>query len=180
MINVFLTGRDTQGELRFENGITRHTITRQGKGHFLERSFATIQEAKDFCEGELKRNPSDFYYLMEGDLIVETVLDSKFQENKQRRSELIFAVVSTAFFTLVGWGVSSDLFPGLLYARLVFALGVGALYAFFLLVTGRGNVEAAITMTILLILFGVAVGPIHEALKRNHLLNQTSGAPQPR
>jgi hypothetical protein len=174
MIRVFRHGRNTNTILLFEDGISKSSITRPGKGLLLEIIFPTVHEAEFFCQQELKKNPSQVFYLLNDDIIIGTVLDSKFHQDKEKRWRRVYGALSMSFFTFVGFEMSLAYFPNLFYAQLALTLGIGAFYALLLLITGAGNFEGAVCMVVLLIFLGVALPGIARLLKQNQQSGQTT------
>jgi len=174
MIRVFRHGRDTNTVLLFENGVAKQSITRPGKGLLLEIIFPTLHDAEDFCRQELKKNPSHIFYLLNDDLIVSTIFDSQFHQDKETRRRRVYVALSMAFFTFVGFEMSLALFPNFIYAQLALTLGIVAFYALVLLIHGAGNFEGAVFMAILLILLGVALQDIPKLLKPDQQSGQTT------
>jgi hypothetical protein len=178
-IKVFRNGKGANIETSFESDGTHFKITRIGKGCFLKTDFATVSDAENYCRKELKKNRADVFYLLNGDLLEGTVLDGKFHEDKQRRTEMVFGVLSVIFFSLVGLSMSLSCFPNHpIWGHVVFTLGIGAFYTGLHLFMGKGNFEGAVAMIMLLILIGVLIEGIQKIQDRNHLINQTVNGSQ--
>ena len=156
-VKIFKDGKGTCCEWHFEDGDNRGRIFKQGEGSFFAQEFSSLAEAKRFCQKQLTEDPASMFHMMVGDDIVETVMDQKYHRQKEKRSRLVYCLVSSTVFAVIAVLVAAAFVH--LETFMGYALFVGAIlliYLLFLGIMGTGNIEAAMVMVI--ILFFAAVG----------------------
>jgi hypothetical protein len=145
--------------MRFENGQSVGRILNQGEGVFLDKRFLSVEDAKAFCESELKKDMSLVFDIMRGDDILHTVMNLAYHGAREKRWNRNYAILSTAAVMLLALIVSVTVMPfQTITGHLVFIAGMTLLYVLFLSIMGTGNIEGAVVMVIILVL-AVLIAP---------------------
>jgi hypothetical protein len=174
-IRIFKRGKGTFCEWSFASGEGRGRILNEGDGLFLDKTFRTIDEAKEFCRAEIRSDASLVFEVMSGDEILETALDAEWHRAKERRSGLVYAIASSAVMALIACGISiGALRFDAVWAHGLFVVGMIALYVLLLAMYGTGNIEGAVAMIIILILIAVIAPKIMNKMKANKALHGTT------
>jgi len=157
-IKIFREGKETFFEWRYENDQSLGRILNQGAGVFLDNEFSSLEEAKAFCEKELDNDASRIFYVMQGDDIIDIVLNEAYHLAEEKKENRIYAAVSTVIVMLLASGVSFMFMP--FQAMIYHALFIGGIGAFYLLLYstgGKWNLENVVATIFLLVLLSVVV-----------------------
>lgn len=162
-IRVFREGKNTQTSLRFDRGIPEHTLSREGAGQFLPGEFSETDQARAFALSEVQKDPAAIIHIVDGNQILDTVMDREFQSRRNKRNRLKFTFVSAVGVLAMALCVSIFVIPftsPVLHG--VFAAGATLLYLI-LLYTFGWNFHAFLMMVILLVLT-IFLGPAVQKL----------------
>ena len=152
-IKVFLEGKGTFSEWRFENGQPLGRILNQGAGVFLEKAFSSIEEVKSFCERELEKDASLIFYVLQGEDIIDAIQNEAYQRAKEIKENRVYAAVSTVVVMLLASGVCFMFMPfQMMVYDTLFIGGMGAFYLLLYSIGGRWNLEGVVAIIILLVL----------------------------
>ena len=160
-VALFLSGKGTTCEWRFDTGVGRGRILNVGDGMYLEERFASPAQARRFCERRVQENPALVFYIMIEGEIVDSVLDSRHHESKARRRGLVYSIVSTLAIAAAALAVS--LFAVRLETvegHAIFVAAMVSLYLLLLFTGGNRNVDGAIAMFFVLLLAAAVGSPI--------------------
>ena len=175
IIRIFRAGRDTCCEWRFDAGVGRGRILKPGSGVFIDPRFKSLLDAREFCEKELERDNSLILYMMDGDDIVDTVMDVAFHEAEQKRSGLIYAIISSTIIAAAAFGISIGLIRfESTYGHIAFVAGMTMLYILMLWTMGTGNIDSAVAMIMILVLTALLVTQIRKHHEPKNSLNPVS------
>lgn len=168
-VRLFLAGKGTVCEWRFDTGVGRARIMNEGDGSFLPDTFETPVEARQYCEQRLADDPALVFHIIIGEDIVDTVMDSEYHEAKAGRRALIYSVVSTFAIALVAFAVSAFVIRyETLEGRAIFVAAMVGLYLMLLLTGGRRNIDGLIAMIFVLLLAAILGSPIKELFEKMH------------
>lgn len=153
VIKVFREGKNTQTRLRVDKGIPEHTLFREGAGQMHPGEFAEPADARAFALGEVRKDPSAVFHILDGRLILDTVADQEFQNRRNKSYRLKFAFVTAAAVLAMALCVSVFAIPFASPAlHGVFAAGMTLLYLVLLSLFGARNVHAFMMIVLLLVL----------------------------
>jgi len=178
-IKVFRHGKGTRTRLEFVEGKPRHTLTQAGAGRFLNDNFQTLEDASNFCFAELQKDESAILYITEGELILKMVLNHAFHEAKKYEAGRRYAVLSSLAFALISWLIVTTMSPfASTGANLALAGGAVLFYILLLCLYGTRNVEAAIVMTLLLVLLCTLLPALKRARDKARKASHSSAIPR--
>ena len=110
-MKVFCQGGGTFCEWFFENGRSVGRILNQGAGVFLDNTFLSIEEAKAFCEAELKKDASLVFYVVQGENIIDFIRNDVYHNAKEVKQNRLFVAVTAAIVMLLASVVSFIFMP---------------------------------------------------------------------
>jgi len=156
-IRVFRAGEYTSCEWSFEDDVYRFRIASEGDGEFFPDEFTSVSDARDFCLLQLPSDPSVHFYIVTGDIIVDSVRDKAWHAARDRRWDIIYGVISTTVFAVAACLISVySLQFETFKANCIFVACMAGLYLFLWLIMGGGShLEGAVAMTVLLVLIAL-------------------------
>ena len=168
-VRLFLAGKGTTCEWRFDTGVGRARILNEGEGTLLPDTFASADEARQYCGQRLAKDSALVFHVMTGDEIVDTVLDSEYHEAKARRGAQIYSIVSTFAIALAALAISAFVVRyETLEGHALFVATMVSLYLMLLFTGGRRNIDGLIAMIFVLMLAAILGAPIKELFENEH------------
>lgn len=156
LIRVFKCGQGTFLAGKVVNGKSVNTIYNQGRGVFVDKPFTSLEDAKAFCEAELRRNERDVFHVLDGELIVTTVLSRSYHDRKERQFGWIYGCSSFLVVSALAFWLCLGVAPFQAYAaNLLLACAISGFYLLALWVYGTHNIEAAVVTAIILVLLAL-------------------------
>ena len=163
---VFQGGKNT---LTSWDATTEHNeITHEGDGFFLEEKFSDLDSARNYGSNLLTKDPSLILYILdEEDRIVETILNSEYQEENERKDNLNFAIKLWLSYFVISGVLVYFLFDTTLTIEVIVHLSLGLIYFILLFIFGpRSCIEMGILAVIILLLTLMGEAVFENVLKK--------------
>lgn len=164
---VFQHGKGTFTRWDFTGGKRHGKIRTVGAGKFIDRTFRSVADAKNYCEAELKKNRTLIFHVIESDEILETVLDAEFQRAQERgsriRSSMISLVIVTGFAV---WILMANKPFQSLSANLAVASAFVLLYLIVLFSHNWNWLESFVVIVLILVMLALLLSSCNKARER--------------
>tara|TARA_B100001093_G_scaffold506259_1_gene564904 strand:+ start:544 stop:1095 length:552 start_codon:yes stop_codon:yes gene_type:complete len=170
---LFKSGKETFIERRREDEGPFGLIFNKGAGEYMDDSFDDLVEAKDYCNKIIKEDPSTVFYIMIGEKIVDSVLDSAWHESEDRKSDYRYNIYSGMVVLFIATVISIAVMKfDMIAYHFIFSFGFTLLYLFLNRLNDRGSIDGLVVILILLILASISKPAIEKALELKHKAEQ--------
>lgn len=145
----------------------------------MPETFASPMDATRFCKERLADHPALVFYIMIGEEIVDTVMNSEYHELQARRQAMVFSIVSTVVIALAALAISAFVIRfETLDGHAIFVAVMVILYLTMLVLNGARNVDGAIFMAFVLLLAAIAGPPIKKLVDEKQTSWRSDGVAQ--
>lgn len=181
---IFRRAKDTELKLEWQPKL-RVSITKPGAGEFLPERFSSLEKARAFCQSQFTAKPGALFCILEGDTIIDLVVDFAYRAAEKRRQARWDGLLSLTLFVAVTlWAFLAHPPFASPTANWISALVVFSLYLLFSLrpiVYGHSNFEHIVLTVLLAVLVGLFVPVFSKArLKAERLRHNPPAAAVPR